>query len=290
MKKLILGTVQFGLNYGINNQLGQPPVTEVFEILAYANKMGITCLDTAEDYGVAPRLIGDFHSQYTEDRRFKVISKISHNYKKQEFVSEHLKDSLDILQVSSLEGYLFHNFSMYKSSPELLDELTTLKYKGLLQKVGVSIYTNEELLEIIKDDRCDIIQLPMNLLDNSFQKGELLQKAKFAGKEIHVRSVYLQGLFFMSAEAIPGNLYQLKPYLHQIRSLADEASINLASLALQYIYNNPLVDKVLIGVDSLEHLSNNIDALNSPMDSMVFNEVNKIKVKETWLLNPVNWK
>lgn len=290
MKKLILGTVQFGLNYGINNQIGQPPIPEVFEMLAYASSKGVTCLDTAEDYGSAPQLIGDFHSRYKENHKFKVISKISHNYKKEEFVLEHLKCNLDILRVSSLEGYLFHNFLMYKSSPELLNDLTRLKDKGFLKKVGVSIYTNEQLSEIINDDRCDIIQLPMNLLDNLFQKGELLQKAKSAGKEIHIRSVYLQGLFFMSSEAIPGNLYPLKPYLHQIRNLADEASVNLASLALQYVYNNPFVDKMLIGVDSLEHLSNNIAALNCPMDSAVFNEINKIEVKETWLLNPVNWK
>lgn len=80
MKKMILGTVQFGTNYGINNRLGQPSIQDVFEIFEFASRNGISCLDTAEDYGSASQLIGDFHFNHQQDNKFEVISKISHKY------------------------------------------------------------------------------------------------------------------------------------------------------------------------------------------------------------------
>lgn len=289
MEKMILGTVQFGTNYGINNQRGQPSPENVFEIFEFARHNGILCLDTAEDYGSASQLIGDFHFNHLRDSKFGVISKISHHYNERS-ISKHLEYVLSLLKVSELEGYLFHSFAMYKNADELWNELLLLKDQGLIRKVGVSIYTNEQLLEVINDDRCDIIQLPLNLLDNLSQKGGLLQKAKDAGKEIHARSVYLQGLFFMDPALVPERLRPLIPYLARIKKLAEEASVDLMSLALQYIYSNDMVDRMLIGVDSIEQLSDNIGALGTAVDSTLFKEIDNINVEDNWLLNPVNWK
>ncbi|QJB34114.1 aldo/keto reductase [Chitinophaga oryzae] len=289
MKKLILGTVQFGLSYGISNRNGQPQPGEVFEILRVARKTGIETLDTAEDYGSAQELIGQYHNSREKNSSFDVISKISHEFGSQS-VSDHVKQTLSVLALTTLEAYLFHSFRMYKASPELLNELVSLKGKGMIRKLGVSIYTNDELLEVIEDDRCDVIQVPYNLLDNSSQKGALLEKAKAAGKELHVRSVYLQGLFFMCPEQIPRNLLPLVPYLKKIEEIARGHAVDMGTLSLQYVYNNPLIDKVLIGVDTVEQLTHNIDGLKVPLDRSVFSEIDKILVKEPHLLNPVNWK
>lgn len=289
--KVILGTVQFGTRYGINNQGGQPSTSRVFEIFDFARKVGIACLDTAEDYGTAQQVIGEYHLTHIhhKQRSFDIISKLSHNFNGIS-IEKHLRSSLEILKIPNLEGYLFHSYFMFKDSPELLEELLELREHGLIKKIGVSIYTNEQLSDLIQNESCDIIQIPLNLLDNLTQKGDLLEKAKTAGKEIHVRSVYLQGLFFMDASLIPGRLHPLVPYLNQIKCLAEEASISLSSLALQYIVNNPNVDKMLIGVDSVEQLIENVEALSTPLDKAIFKEIDKIQVKETLLLNPVNWK
>ncbi|MBC9933799.1 aldo/keto reductase [Chitinophaga qingshengii] len=289
MKKLVLGTVQFGLNYGISNKNGQPQPEDVFEILKFARRIGIETLDTAEDYGSAQELIGRYHTTQKVEEEFGIISKMSSKFDTYS-LAEHVKRTLSVLEIRSLEAYLFHNFRMYKESPGLLNELVVMKNQGLMRKVGVSIYTNEELLEVIQDDRCDVIQIPYNLLDNSAQKGILLEKAKTAGKELHVRSVYLQGLFFMSPEQIPQNLVPLAPYLKKIAQIAKDLSVDMNTLALQYVHNNAYIDKILIGVDTVEQLACNMEGLKIPLDKSVFSEIDKILVKESRLLNPVNWK
>ncbi|NLU94397.1 aldo/keto reductase [Chitinophaga sp. Ak27] len=289
VSKLILGTVQFGTRYGINNQAGQPTASSVFKIFDVARNAGVVNLDTAEDYGTAQQIIGDYHANHDLGDRFEVISKISHGFVGGS-IEGHLLDSLSVLKLHILEGYLFHNYQMYRNSPELLTALVGLKERGWVKKIGVSVYSNEQIAAAITDRQCDIIQIPFNLLDNFTQKGYLLEKAKELGKEIHVRSVYLQGLFFMESSLIPAYLRPLEPYLSKIKALAEEAAVNLESLALQYIAENEHIDKMLIGVDSVEQLTENISALSAPLDKAIFKEIDKIKVQETPLLNPVNWK
>jgi aryl-alcohol dehydrogenase-like predicted oxidoreductase len=283
--KLILGTVQFGLNYGINNLTGQPTQQEVFAILDEASHQGIQYLDTADAYGNAINVIGNYHLR--GNNTFKILSKF--NFAERGELAQNAKKSLEKLHISAFEVYSYHSFASYYERPYLIDELLLLKQLGLIKKIGISIYTNDELQHAINDNFIDVIQLPFNLLDNQNVRGICMNLAKQKEKEIHVRSVYLQGLFFMNPDILPHKLSSLKPYLKSIHAYCEKESISIGTLALSYALYNQCVDQVLVGVDSKEQLIKNLNA--SKEIPCAFDFINQeIQVKETELLNPVNWK
>lgn len=288
MSKLILGTVQFGLAYGINNQTGKPTEESVFELLDYAYAAGVRQLDTAAAYGNAVALIGKYHS--LRAHRFDIITKFKATDAADFSWSAALNSALDELKVQSLEGLMFHSFGEYKDHPEQVQYLAEAKAAGKIKNIGVSVYTNEELNQIAEDPAIDLVQLPFNMLDNTHQRQSALQKAKDAGKIIHTRSVFLQGLFFKNPHTFPDKLIPLLPYVERIQHLALRNQIPLANLALQYAAANPLIDKVLIGVDNLTQLQANLSGLRAKEAPLnVIQTINRIAVPDAALLNPVNW-
>ncbi len=283
--KLILGTVQFGLPYGINNQTGLLPEADVCEILNRAAIMGIETLDTAAAYGEAERRIGSFHEK--QDKVFKIISKFSKNSEDNWALS--LNRSLEKLKLERLETIMFHSFDAFQENKDNLKIIISTKDK-FYKKLGVSVYTNREVMALKDEDEVDVIQLPFNMLDNEQQRGQILRELKEAGKEIHTRSCYLQGLFFMDEKKLPGNLKPLKPYLEQIKNLALEYNLETGHLAMQYVVNKEYIDALLFGVDSVRQLEQNIYWAEKTIPEEVFNKIDNIKVKDTFLLNPSEWQ
>lgn len=283
--KLILGTAQLGMNYGINNSTGKPSRAEAFEILNMAFANGIHTLDTAEGYGEAHTVIGDFNQPAG---RFNIITKFvaEAGFNAEEQLRKLLRD----LHVQSLYCWMYHRFSEALLETGI-ESLLPLKENKLLKNIGVSIYTNNEFKQAIEMDWVDVIQIPFNLLDNFHIKGELLKKAKLNGKEVHARSVFLQGLFFMPLEQLPKKLEPLKPYLKTLLQLSNDSGISMSTMALHYAVKNDLIDKVLIGVDNAGQLQSNINLLrDEKMELSIMDAVNAIRVNETSLLSPVNWK
>ncbi|MBO9153287.1 aldo/keto reductase [Chitinophaga sp. GCM10012297] len=284
--KIILGTVQFGIPYGINNRQGMPAMQEVFDMLDFAGDNGVSMLDTAEAYGEAEAVIAAYHRQ--TGKRFSIISK----FKGQAQIETYTRRKIELLGIDRLYSYMFHSFAEYAGYAALMNELKELKAKGLIEKIGISIYTNSELEAVTGDADIELVQLPFNLLDNHAQRGALLEKAKEAGKEIHVRSVFLQGLFFKDTSAFPAKLSPLAPHVGKLQQLALAHDVPLGQLALNYALAQPYVDKVLIGVDSIEQLRENLHAIwpATPAYRHLFEQVNGIAVEDAALLNPVNWK
>ena len=275
MSKLILGTVQFGLQYGINSA-GRPSEEAVKSILAEAFQGGINTLDTSSAYGNSEEILGEC---ITPEEDFKVVSK----YPKGETpVGEMFKDSLKRLKVDKLYGYLLHHFEVYNNNPKVWDEFIALKESGKVQKVGFSLYTPEEL-QFILDHKSpfDLIQVPFNIFDKKFLP--LMKEVHEKGVEIHVRSTFLQGLFFKDRETLPEKLRPLKKYLLELDDFSRQSGLSISEIALNFNLQNPYIDGVLIGVDNVSQLQMNLTSVkDTPID------VN-IVVKEKELLNPVNW-
>lgn len=282
-EKLVLGTAQLGMKYGINNQLGKPSSEKAMEILSAAAAHGIDTLDTASGYGDAEKTIAEFHRG---NPHFKIITKfaINENFS----VEEECKRVCDLLAIPALESFMYHRWNDI-TNKEVRSVLLNLKDERRIKKIGVSVYGNDQLAEAIDLEWIDVIQAPFNLLDNFSQRGELLTKANEKAKEIHVRSVFLQGLFFMNTESLPGNLQPLRGYLNQLNDIAKNAHCSIAALALQYAVSRPMVSKVLIGVEQKSQLEENIKMLEGRITDDIFNEVDSIYVKERELLSPVNW-
>ena len=141
--KLILGTVQFGLKYGINNTIGKPKKDEVLSLLKVAYNSGIRLLDTAEAYGNAHQLIGNYHKKQ-DDFKFKIITKFPHQIK-HNLIKSKVLEYLDLMNVNTLDVMMFHSFDSFQSNYNALDTLNELKSDGLIKNIGVSVYTNTQL-------------------------------------------------------------------------------------------------------------------------------------------------
>ena len=275
MGKLVLGTVQFGLQYGINSA-GRPSEEAVKSILAEASKGGVTTLDTSSVYGNSEEILGEC---IIPEAGFKIVSK----YPKGETpVGEMFNGTLSRLKVKSLYGYLLHHFEVYKNNPKVWDEFEALKESGKVQKIGFSLYSPEEL-QFILDNKSpfDLIQVPFNIFDKKFLP--LMKDVHEKGVEIHVRSTFLQGLLFKERETLPEKLRPLKKYLLELDEFSKQSGLSISEIALNYNLQNPYIDGVLIGVDNVAQLQMNLASVkDTPID------VN-IEVKEKELLNPVNW-
>ncbi len=284
-KKLVLGTVQFGINYGINNKAGKPSDIELENILTEAYINNIRFLDTAEAYGDAQKRIGFFHERHS-DKLFNIITKF-HENSLFKTIKQHVWNDLHELKVEQLYAYLFHNLNDLKKHIGEKEDLLQLKKEGIISKIGVSLYTNEEIEQVLLSyDFIDLIQIPFNLFDNINLRGGVLAKMKSKGIEIHTRSVFLQGLFFK--KSLPENLSALQPNIDLIHKLSKTYSISIAELTLKYCTDQPLIDKVLIGVDTKDQLLMNIKS-SGRLDKDIKQKIDNIKINQTELLNPVNW-
>lgn len=283
MEKLCIGTVQFGMHYGINNHYGIPSDLEIKDIFDYALDSGISFLDTAHVYGNAQLKIGEFSSN-----KFNIISKFTTVNSINEFKDD-LKSTLYQLKANTLYGYLAHNADTLISNPDLWNVLKEAKVDNKIKKIGYSLYTPKQLEKLLDLNLIpDLVQLPYSLLDRKFEP--YFEYLKKTGTEIHVRSVFLQGLYFMDPLNLPSNLESLRFTLLNLNDLCNKYHIDMNTLALNYPLSNPLIDKVVIGIDTLSQLKKNIEAiLLWKYDAELINNINDIHIDCNELLNPANW-
>ena len=285
--KLILGTVQFGMDYGINNNDGKPSFEKVKDILDFAHLKGIRLLDTAEAYGDSQSRIGEYHRMTSH--KFSVVTKFSSSRTDlPEKIIERVHSNLTTLGVNCLYSYMFHSYDDYKKYfSSFKDDLIGLRNSNKIKKIGVSLHSNDQVSEVLLENHIDLIQLPFNLLDNSNQREEILLKAKRKGIEIHTRSVFLQGLFFKDMNKLSGSLLKVKEDLNKLNNLISKENMN--DLALNYVCSKEYIDGVLLGVDSVDQLKSNIVCLEDQITKGIIGEVDKIDIVNKSMLNPANW-
>lgn len=287
MNKLILGTVQMGLDYGINNSSGKISLENSCMILSKAFELGIDTLDTAEAYGDAHQVIGNFHELHPEIK-FKVITKVPHDVVAGEIVQK-VRTYINDLSVNCLEVLMFHSFDSYENNRSIIAVLNNLKNLGLIKHVGVSVYTNSQIETLLSDDNVTVVQMPFNLLDNESIRGDLMNRMKAKGKIIHTRSAFLQGLFFKEQFENNSIAQKLSMELTAIKNITKEENTSISNLALSYCLNQKNIDQVLIGVDSVNQLIDNLKAVDYKMNHDALIKINALKVDNLDLLNPSLW-
>jgi len=283
--KIVLGTVQLGLPYGINNAQGKPNEEEAFRILDLAIQNNISLLDTADAYGNATEVIGAYLYR-NPSATVQIINKfIDDNIS----LSVKFEKSLRLLRSNSLYAYMYHRFSDY-SSGKFANDINRLKEEKKIKKIGVSVYSLQELEQVIADTTVDLIQLPLSPFDYSHEKQELVKVAKAAGKEIHVRSVFLQGLLFKTPDQLTGNLKSLYEPLKKFHEIVHSLQLNVRQVCLNYAVHKAEIDHVLIGVDTATQLHDNMDSILPYFDGEIMKKVESIVVSDVAMLNPSNWR
>ena len=200
-------------------------------------------------------------------------------------VEKYLKE----LKVEKLDTLLFHSFKSFKENSTNIKQLIDLKQAGVVTNIGVSVYTNDEIEDVLNYEEIDIIQLPFNIFDNINARNAVIEKIKQKKKIIHSRSCFLQGLFFQSQDSDKKIVLELKEELQNINNISKTYNIDIHQLALNYCLQQNKIDRVLIGVDNLNQLQNNLINSTKKISHEVISEINKIKITNLNLLNPSLW-
>jgi aryl-alcohol dehydrogenase-like predicted oxidoreductase len=287
MKKIILGTVQMGLKYGINNRFGKIPIEESHQILLKAYLSGINTLDTADAYGNAHQVIGQFHRTHPS-YIFKIVTKVPHDIDAVS-IEIKVKEYLEHLHVNCLEVLMFHSFESFIKNRKSIDILVDLKSKGFINKIGVSVYTNKQIEYLLTEDAVTVVQLPFNLLDNINARGIFINQLKAAGKIIQTRSAFLQGLFFKNPNDDLKIVQKLHSELEALNLITIESNCTMEELALSYCMQQNNIDNVIIGVDSVNQLESNLKAASYNIGEDSIEKINTIKIENVDLLNPSLW-
>ncbi|MDD5431459.1 MAG: aldo/keto reductase [Candidatus Omnitrophica bacterium] len=289
IEKIALGTAQFGLDYGIANKNGKVSKEEVFSILNSAVANNVDTLDTAYSYGDSESIIGEFMSK--NDHKFKIISKLpSVDIKDIGSSRKFFNDSLRRLGKKNIYGYLIHDFKNLRLQKEIWDALKDFRDEGRVKKIGVTLYKPEELDYLLENNLdFDLLQVPYNILDQRFDRYlPILSKKKVI---VYVRSVFLQGLFFLPLSRIEKDFNKAAGSIKILMRLSLEYQIPIAALCLCFTMLNPFVSKVVIGVESKEQLVQNISLLRY-MDSIkrIYKELVGLRMEDEKILLPYNWR
>jgi aryl-alcohol dehydrogenase-like predicted oxidoreductase len=292
MNRIALGTVQFGMQYGVSNNNGQTTQDQVREILKLAKKNDIRTLDTAALYGESESVIG-LSTENSYD--WKIVTKTPQFVDKSinaihiKQLEKSFKQSLLNLNKRSVYGLLLHSCDdLLKHNGELIfKSMEELKSAGLVKKIGVSVYNSKQLDAILEKFNVDIVQLPINIFDQHFFLGGWLKRLKDNNIEIHARSVFLQGLLLMSPDSLPPYFSPIKEKMVKFSKMASNFSLSKLELALSYVMSIHEIDQVVIGINNLQHLHEIINAASIRVSTSDFSN---LLIDDPAFINPTNWK
>ncbi|KKG07362.1 aldo/keto reductase [Methanosarcina sp. 2.H.A.1B.4] len=284
--KMVLGTAQFGMDYGINNKRGKIPRNEVFKILETAFESGIDILDTAYAYGESESVIGEFIN--TTGRELKIISKLP--VCEPEDVGDIFDTSINRLALNSLYGYYIHSFQNYMDNPEIWNVLVRMKSEGKISKIGFSLYYPSELDYLLDNEILfDIIQIPYSIFDQRFGSYfSILNEKKI---EVYVRSVFLQGLIFKAPSELGEDFDKVKDKIKRLNEISKGTDFSLASLLLNFAVLNDNVDRVVVGVDSIENLKELLTSSeHTDKIKPIMPELLSFREDDEKIILPMNWR
>lgn len=275
--KIGLGSVQFGIPYGISNQNGQTPFDEVAKILDFAFLRNIKIIDTASGYGTSESVIGDLNKN-----RFAIVSKFMPSNSEVD-IRKQLEKSLSLLKIESLYGYLAHRPLDLLDNIAVWNELKKLKSEMKIKKIGFSLNTPEEYYQLkLAGLKPDLVQVPFNYFDTRFKA--VLIELKNAGCEVHTRSTFLQGLFFADTEKLPAFFNELKP---SIKNLQNNYKEELEVVLLSYVLQQEFIDVVIMGVENEGQLKKNINFIDntSQLESLTVTFSEQVVMPMHWPKN-----
>ena len=286
VERIILGTAQFGLDYGISNPRGRVPEEEVGVILDDAWAQGVTMLDTAAAYGASETVVGAYLAR--TGHPFRVISKLAPGTQPDD-VEAQCRASRARLNRTTLYAYLVHAMHDLRKTPALWQAMRRLKDQGWVQKIGVSAYHPGDLEWA---DACgieyEIVQVPYSVFDQRF--GPMLEQLEEREVETHVRSVFLQGLVFKAPETLHGVLRRARKNLRQLRACARDLDLPVSAVCLAFALRNPCVDCVVIGVHHRDHLREHVQRLPR-LDAVrrVYEALKALHIPDEQVILPFNW-
>ena len=277
--KIILGTAQFGLDYGITNKSGQVSKSEVKNILDCASRYNIKTLDTASGYGNSEEILGQ-----AGVNEYQIITKTIPLKNGINKVIDSFYKSLERLDKCQVEGLLNHDIGDIENQhfDELMNKLTKLKKEGLVKKIGFSTYTPEQIDLLLNNFDFDLIQVPFNVFDNRLIKGGQLTALKNNKIEIHARSIFLQGVL-LNFDNLSEYFLKWRGQMESYQLMVKESGMSLLEYAINYAQSIQEIDKIIVGVTNKNQLIEIIKSLKNSSN------LNAYEINDVNLLNPNLW-
>ncbi len=291
MANLGIGTVQFGLDYGISNKQGKTEFKEVKKILNYAKLKNIQILDTASVYGSSEEVLGEMSLK----NNFKIVTKISllkeqnRSIKKKLYtLKKAFKKSLINLKIDSIYGVLFHNADdiINTDGEYLFDELLKYKELGLIKKIGISAYTENQIVKVLNKYKIDLIQIPVNIFDQRLINSGILKELKKKNIEIHARSPFLQGLIFINPKNLSSHFDSVKPLLQKFHKTLKEKNLSPIEVAIAYLNQIKEIDTIICGINNKNQLE---ELCKISVKNININEFKDFYINNEQIINPSNW-
>lgn len=286
LEKVILGTAQWGLNYGISNSKGITAKSEIKAIIELAKANGCCAYDTASVYGESEIIIGELTDEKSEI--ITKLPKLSRCFEENTTVVEtELFSSLNRLKRNKISAILLHDATdlLEENAKKIFRCLERIKENGYADKIGVSVYTFDEAVRVSDEFSVDLIQLPFNMLNSNLINALALEKLRARGVEVHARSVFLQGLLLMNPKNLPKKLKPFEHYICLLNRLATEQNVSVAQYLMRFPLHRNLVDKVVIGFTDLNELREQT-CITYELD---YSQSNKLEFPDNELLDPRNW-
>lgn len=291
--QLVLGTAQWGMPYGIGNRRGQPSLDEARDILELGRGAGVCVLDTARAYGDSEDVIG---SLTAGDSHWRIVTKISPDLSHGErgIVAEteaSLRRSCEALARRELDTVLLHR-------PEHLTEANGAAWRylmrkrevGIIKRLGVSVLRPEQALKLATHPEIDSLQVAFSLLDRRLRAAQFFQQAKAEGKEVFIRSVFLQGLAFIPSESLDPYFAPLRVPLANLDRWAAYHSLTRGALFLRYAQSQGV--NLVLGCESAEQLREIIEIwkLGALTEDQVAEVDELLPEFPVALLDPSQWR
>lgn len=292
MTQLGLGTAQFGMPYGISNRQGQTTHDELVEILALASNSGIRVLDTAALYGSSESALGTALGQ---NHPFRIVTKTPHigalpaPSQNASELTRTFERSLINLHQQRVYGLLVHNVNdlLMPGGDELWRTMAGLREQGLVEKIGVSVYTAQQIDSVLSRFDPTLIQVPVNIIDQRLIQSGHLTKLKGRNTEIHARSIFLQGLLLMKPEEMPHHFQQFSSELSEYTGFLAQHGLSPVEGALSFIRQVEAVDVALVGVNCPAQLRECISAFSIARTTEA--DFSQVACHNETLLNPAQW-
>jgi aryl-alcohol dehydrogenase-like predicted oxidoreductase len=290
--KLGLGTVQFGLAYGVTNERGQVPPAEVAAILAAALSAGIDLFDTAAAYGASERVLGNALGSWADVRVVSKLPALATDRIGEAEIEQcrtALEKSLALLRRRSIYALLLHRpDDLRKPGAErLVALLEELKSAGTVAKIGVSVYDRPEIDLALDRLPLDAVQVPVNLLDQRLLRDGTLDRLRRRNVEVHARSAFLQGALLVEPTALPGHFAPYRDRLTAVGIAAERAGLSRLALCLRFVLEQPTIDRVIVGVTGVAELRQSLAAASDP--TPLPDGLSALAGDDPRLFNPALW-
>ena len=293
MSRLVLGTAQLGMPYGIANKNGKPDFSSALSIVQAAWESGIDEFDTAQAYGDSEQILGRIFTELGIVQEARVITKLRsvHNFGEERLLHQSVEESLKRLNVSKLECLLLHREDILDMLDDGLKEsLLTLVQRGYVRHLGVSLYSPDRAMQALGDDLFDVIQIPASILDRRFHRAGVFKFAEERNRRIYIRSAFLQGLVLMNGEDVPDKMVTVKPVLAKLDHLALRYRLSRQAMALLYLRDRFARAKVIFGAEVPEQVLQNTRCWQQETPAGFLDEMEDAfpELAES-ILNPAIW-